>query len=124
MADFFQEKDPKTNRHKWLVYYYRHLFTPDVGFHKDKNRLQHASQVKRIMEETDPGSDDITFITEDEGCKIWIDWVVPNLKAKKPGTVKSYLTSLEIFLTYVTRKGKRNYLPPPLTPSSRMNSLT
>ncbi len=111
VADFFQEKDPKTNRHKWLVHYYRHLFTPDAGFHKDKNRLQHASQGKRILEETDPGGDDITFIADDEGSKIWIDWVVPNLKTKKPGTVKSYLTSLEIFLTYVTRKGKRNYLP-------------
>ena len=27
-ADFFEEKDPKTNRHKWLCSFYRYLFTP------------------------------------------------------------------------------------------------
>ena len=112
VADFFLEKDPKTNRHKWLVHYYKHLFTPDAGFHKDKNRLQHASQVKRIIEQTNPNGEDITFMADDEGSRIWIDWVVPNLKAKKPGMVKSYLTSLEIFLGYVTKKGRRPYLPP------------
>lgn len=72
LADFFQGKDPKTNRHKWLVCYYCNLFSPDSGFHKNKNRLQHASQVRRIMEETDPSGDDITFMAEDRldrlGC--------------------------------------------------------
>lgn len=104
VADFFEEKNPKTNRHKWLIHYYRHLFTPDAGFHKDKNRLQHALQVKHIME-TDPRGHDITFMAEEEGSRIWLDWVVPNLKSKKPGRLKSNLTSLEICLTFVTKKG-------------------
>ena len=110
--DYFKEKDPKTNRHKWMCYFYRYLFTPNAGFHKDKNRLQHACQVRRLLEETDPHGNDIVFLAEEEGNRAWVDWVIPNLKKKKPGTLKSYLTSFEIFLEYVAKKGKRSYLPP------------
>ena len=53
--DFFEERDPKNNRHKWLCYFYRYLFTPTAGFHKDRNRLQHANHVRKLIEETDPG---------------------------------------------------------------------
>lgn len=53
-ADYFQEENPRTNRHKWMVHFYKYLFAPDAGFHKDQNRLQHACQVKRLLEETDP----------------------------------------------------------------------
>jgi len=111
VADYFQEKNPKSNRHKWLVYFYNHLFTPSAGFHKDANRLQHACQVRKLLEECDPAGDDITFLAEDEGNKVWIDWVVPNLKEKKPGTLKSYMTSLEMFLEYISKKGSRPHLP-------------
>ena len=110
-ADYFKEKDPKTNRHKWLVSFYRFLFTPTAGFKKEQNRLQHACQVKKLIEETDPKGDDILFMAEDEGNRVWVDWVVPNLQNKKPGTVKSYLTSLELFLEFVSKKGKRPHLP-------------
>lgn len=50
-------------------------------------------------------------MAEEEGNKVWLDWVVPDLKTKKPGTLKSYLTSLQLFLEYVSKKGKRLYLP-------------
>lgn len=110
-ADFFQEKNPKTNRHKWLCSFYNYLFTPTAGFKKDRNRLQHASQVKRLIEETDPKGDDIKFLVEDEGKRAWVDWVAPNLQKKKPGTLKSYLTSFEVFLEFVSKKGKRPHLP-------------
>ena len=109
--DFFEEKEPKTNRHKWLCNFYRYLFTPTAGFHRDRNRLQHACKVKKLIEETDPKGDDILFLVEDEGNRVWVDWVVPNIKKKKPGTLKSYLTSFEIFLEYVSKKGKRPHLP-------------
>ena len=36
---------------------------------------------------------------------------MPNLNKKKPGTLKSYLTSFEIFLEFVSKKGKRPHLP-------------
>ena len=111
VEDFFEEKNPKTNRHKWLCFFYRYLFTPTAGFHKDRNRLQHACQVKRLIEETDPKGNDILFIVEDESNRVWVDWVIPNLKKKKAGTLKSYLTSFEMFLEYVSMKGKRPHLP-------------
>ena len=39
VEDYFKDPDPKTNRHKWLINFYRHFYTPSSGFHKDKNRL-------------------------------------------------------------------------------------
>ena len=67
--------------------------------------------MKRLLEETDPHGNDIVFLTEEEGNRIWVDWVIPNLTKKKPGTLKSYLTSFKIFLEYISKKGKRPYLP-------------
>ena len=108
--DNFKEKDPKSNRHKWMCFFYWYLFTPLSGFHKQKNRLPHACQVKRSLDETDAHGDDIVFLAE-EGSRAWVDWVILSLRKKKPGTLKSYLTSFEIFLEYVTKKGKRSHLP-------------
>ena len=50
--DYFKETEPNSNRHKWLIAYYKYLFTPSAGFHKERNQLQHASQVKTILAET------------------------------------------------------------------------
>lgn len=61
-----------------------------------------------MIEETDPHGDNILFLVEEEGDQVW---VIPNLKKKKAGTLKSYLTSSEIFLDYVSKKGKRPHLP-------------
>lgn len=74
-ADFFEEKEPKTNCHKWICFFYRSLFTPSAGFHKDCNRLQHACQVKKLIEETDPKGEDILFLVQEEGIESgWIGW--------------------------------------------------
>ena len=67
--------------------------------------------LRRLLEESDPHGNDIDFIADDEGNRVWIDWVIPNLRKRKPGTVKSYLTSFELFLNYVSKKGTRAYLP-------------
>lgn len=67
--------------------------------------------MKRLLEDKDPNGKDIEFMAEDEGNRVHTDWVVPNLKNKKPGTLKLYLTSLQPFLEYDTKKGKRPYLP-------------
>ena len=104
--DYFKEKGPKSNRHKWLCHFYQYLFTPD-----DKNRLQHACQVKRLLEESDPNGEDIVFLAEEEGSRLWLDWVIPNLKKRKPGTLKLYLMSFELFLAFVTKKASRPHLP-------------
>ena len=109
--DYFKEKGPKSIRHKWLCHFYQYLFTPDAGFHTDKNRLQHACQVKRLLEESDPHGEDIVFLADEEGSRLWLDWVIPNLKKRKPGMLKSYLMSFELFLAFVTKKASRPHLP-------------
>lgn len=67
--------------------------------------------MKKLIEETDPKGEDILFLVQEEGNRVWVDWVVPNLKKKKPGMLKSYLTRFEIFLEFVSKKGKRPHLP-------------
>ena len=103
--DFFKDPNSRTDRHMWLIGFYKYLFTPAAGFHKERNRLQHASQVRTILEEIEPKGDDITIIADEEGNKVWLDWVMPNLTKKAGGTLKSYLGSLQKFLEYVTKKG-------------------
>lgn len=110
-ADYFNEEHPSTKRHIWLVAYFKYLFTPAAGFHQDKNRLQHACQVRTILRDIDPSGEDILVLAEEEGNKVWLDWVMPNLKNKAAGTLKSYLTSLQKFLEFVTKKGPRPHLP-------------
>ena len=92
----------------WL---YKYLFTLAAGFHREIYRLQHASQVRTILEEIEPKGDDITIIADEEGNKVWLDWVVPNLTEKAGCTLKSYLGSLQKFLEYFTKKGTRSHLP-------------
>ena len=109
--DFFKDPNSRTDHHRWLIGFYKYLFTPAAGFHKERNRLQHASQVRTILEEIEPKGDDITIIANKEGNKVWLNWVVPNLTKKAGGTLKSYLGSLQKFLEYVTKKGTRSHLP-------------
>lgn len=61
----------------------------------------HACQVKKLLEEVDPHRDDIVLLAKEKGNRALVDWVIPNFRKKKPGTLKSYLTSFQIFLDYV-----------------------
>ena len=95
--EYFTDHKYKNNRHRWLVGFYEFLFRPSAGNKKDTIRLQHASQMRALLEHLDPGGDDITCLVEQEGDAVWKEWVRPMLdqKLKKPGTVNSYLTSYE-----------------------------
>ena len=53
---------------------------------------------------------------EEEGNKVWLDWVVPNLKTKAIGTLKSSLGSLQKFLEFLSKKGTRAGVPGLPTP--------
>ena len=86
--------------------FYNYLLTPAAGFHKERNRLQHATQVRTILNEND-----ITFLGHEEGTRVWLDWVIPNLKAKAGGTLKSYLGSLQKFLEFTSKRLNRPNLP-------------
>lgn len=66
--------------------------------------LQHASQVKKILSDIDPSGGDVSVLAAVEGSHVWLDWVMPNLKSKAAGTLKSYLTSLQKFMEFVMKK--------------------
>lgn len=91
-------------RHQWLVGFYDYLSRPSAGHKKKYIRLQHAGQMKNMLEYIDSKGDDITCLAKDEGDAVWKRFVVPVLEnqTKKSGTVISYLTSFEKFLNYVT----------------------
>lgn len=74
--------------------------------------------MRKLLEAIDPGGDDITCLLANEGDEVWSGWVEPHLKAgtKKPGTLISYLTSYEKFLSFVTHE-RFNKTAPPIHPN-------
>ncbi|PFX24882.1 hypothetical protein AWC38_SpisGene10525 [Stylophora pistillata] len=108
---FFSEPKPLTPRHRWLVAFYHHLATPAAGFDQEINCLQHAVQVRNLLEQLQPSGSDIQVLSQEDGCKVWLHWVVPNLTKKAAGTLKSYLNLLHMSLEFLTNKGKKPDLP-------------
>ena len=109
------------NRHRWLCEFVRYLALPDAGYKKMAARLQHAAQVSRILEEIDPDGDDIICLCADRGDVVWKSWVEPQLKraSRPPGTILSYLTSIEQFYRFISSKKYDPRKIPPLHPSYR-----
>ena len=102
-------------RHQWLCGYFGYLRLPDAGYKSQQNRLQHVRQVAKLLEELDAKGDDITVLSKDDGDIVWNNWVDPHLQnnSKAPGTIVSYLTSLEKFYSYLTsRKYDPKKMPP------------
>lgn len=112
---FFTATKFKNNRHQWLVGFYDYLSRPSAGHKKKGIKLQHAGQIKNILEFIDSKGDDIKCLANDEGDAVWKRFVVPSLESqsKKSGTIISYLTSFEMFLKYVTNP-RYNRSGPPL----------
>ena len=102
-------------RHQWLSGFFKYLKSPSAGYKKLENRLQHVGQVEKLLETLDPNGKDITILGEEFGDIVWNKWVSPHLSegTKAPGTLASYLTSLEKFFVFVTSdKYKRKEMPP------------
>ena len=89
-------------------------------------RLQHASQMRSLLETINPKGDDILCLLDHQGDAVWKLWVKPHLTngTKKPGTIISYLTSYEKFLGFVTH-AHFNKSAPAVHPDSmaRFNTL-
>ena len=69
----------------------------------------------KLIEELDVKGDNITVLSKDDGDVVWNNWVDPHLQnnSKAPGTIVSYLTSLEKFYSYLTsRKYDPKKMPP------------
>ena len=112
---FFTATKYINNRHRWLVGLYDYLSRPSAGHKKKYIKLQHAGQIRNILEIIDKNGDDINCLALDEGDSVWKRFVVPCLESqsKKSGTIISYLTSYEKFLKYVTNP-RYNRSGPPL----------
>ena len=95
---------PENPRHKWLTGFYNYLSRQAMGDKKKAIRLQHAGQMRILLDYIDPKGDNITCLAQDEGDAVSKRWLKPTLNSgsKKAGTVISYLTTFEKFLTYVT----------------------
>ena len=119
---FFTDCNAKTNRHQWLVRFLEFLSRPTAGDKKQAIRLQHAAQMRKLLEAIDPGGDDILCLLDHEGDAVWKLWVKPNMveHKKKPGTIISYLTSYEKFLKFVTHS-RFNATAPPVHPDYLKN---
>ena len=78
--------------------------------------MQHVSQVENLLETLDPEGNDITILGEEFGDYVWNKWVHPHLSnhSKAPGTLCSYLTSLEKFFTFITSNWYLRKEMPPL----------
>ena len=75
---------------------------PDCGRKKNRNRLQHASHIKTILEDLEPGGSEIDILAEEEGYIVWTQWVDPNMGPKTSGTINANLGTFEMFLAFVT----------------------
>ena len=100
---FFNSKKPLNNRHTWLIGFYDFLARPSMGFKKQSIWLQHASQVRKILEAVEPGGSDINCLGKDKGEEAWRKFVRPILEkgSRKSGTVISHLSSYEKFLKFI-----------------------
>lgn len=114
LIEYFTDPSPKSNRHKWPVKFFQFLSRPSAGDKKRSIRLQHVTQMHKLLEAIDPNGNDILCLLQDEGDCVWKRWVKPNLESQryKAGTIISYLTSFEKFLTFVTHKRFNKTAPP------------
>ena len=109
--EYFAFVAPETPRHEWLTVFYRYLGSPFAGGLDDRSRLQHASQMKTLLEHVEPGGDDVDCLSWDEGNAVWNYWVEEQWGEKAVGTIKAYLCSLEKFLECVLFDRVRERVP-------------
>ena len=60
--EYFTSATPKNAHHKWLILFYKWLNTADAGRKKSRNRLQHASHIRIMLEDLQPGGDGIEIL--------------------------------------------------------------
>ena len=81
--------------------------------------------MRRLLEVMAPEDDDLECLGEDNGDSVWLRWVEKHLQnnTKAPGTLASYLTSLQMFLTFVTGRKYDPKSMPPLSPTLKQTFL-
>ena len=62
---FFTTTTLQNPRHKWLTGFYDYLSRPAMGDKKKAICLQHAGQMRILLDYIDPKGDDITCLAQD-----------------------------------------------------------
>ena len=98
-----KKKTAIDDRNQFLQSFCEHLESLHGGHLKTKHAIHHAQNVRKILEELDPKAHDIKCLFIEGGVDVCKKWAQPMLDAKKmrPGTVKSYLTSLAKFFHFL-----------------------
>ena len=122
---FFEDPKPSTDRQRWLCGFYKYLALPDAGHSKRQQRIQHASQMRLLLEAMAPQEDSLECLEENNGDSVWLRWVEKHLQehTKAPGTLASYLTSMQLFLTFVTGRRYDPQSMPPLSSTLKQTFL-
>lgn len=85
-----------------MILFYKYLAYPSYGRKKNRNRLQHASHIRTILEDLEPKGTGIDVLAEDEGYVVWTQWVDRNMGLKSSGTINAYLSTYKTFLAFLT----------------------
>ena len=80
--EYFTAAVPCNDRHQWLKLFYEYLAYPDCDRKKNRNRLQHASHIRTILENLEPKGTVIDVLAEDGGYVVWTQWVDRNMGLK------------------------------------------
>ena len=79
-AMYFEDPRPSSDRQRWLRGFYKYLALPDASHRKKQQRLQHASQMRLLLEAMAPADDDLECLGEDNGDSVWLRWVEKHLQ--------------------------------------------
>ena len=106
---------PRNDCHKWLIGFSNYLHYPDCRRKKKRNRLQHAGNIKTILQELEPSCTGMDTLVEEEGYIVWTQWVDCNMGPRSFCTINAYLGTFEKFLVFVTADTVRPGILPMLS---------
>ena len=98
-------RKPSTIREAWLLGFYDFLQTLSGKALSPKHARQHNRQIHLMLQQIDPDYDSLDCLVHQQASAVW-KWAKPLLdsKQKRPGTIISYLTSLEKFYKFARDK--------------------
>ena len=105
LQEYYRQGKGNSVKDTLLIMFCDYLQNIIGGCKSEKMAILHAQNVRRVLTCLDPKSQDtsVESLVENGGVELWKKWAKPNLEAKKmrPGTVRSYLTSINKFLNFI-----------------------
>ena len=104
--EYYLKSDKRKNtRQHFVSSFFRYLLHIEGGSHSEEQALIHTRQVHNVMEEIDPKGTDLASLVRNQSMDIWGKFCGPKLKNKilKGNTIKTYITSLELFVKFIKK---------------------